>query len=136
MFKPVRVVATIIFLASIGLIFVGAFVIRSDVSAHITITPKIQAHATLKPVIISVGTCAASLLLLIEARFLKSTVILQVIRPREKCQKSGIKYKSDDGRLQEGHKEAGLASLQDDVPDSALPGSHHEEVQDPISAPM
>nr|VWO98672.1 Pre-mRNA-splicing factor CLF1 (crooked-neck-like protein 1) [Ganoderma boninense] len=30
MFKPVRVVATIIFLASIGLIFVGAFVIRSD----------------------------------------------------------------------------------------------------------
>ena len=32
MFKPVRVVATIIFLASIALIFVGAFVIRSDVS--------------------------------------------------------------------------------------------------------
>ncbi|PIL23857.1 hypothetical protein GSI_13608 [Ganoderma sinense ZZ0214-1] len=30
MFKPVRVVATILFLASIGLIFVGAFVIRSD----------------------------------------------------------------------------------------------------------
>lgn len=34
MFKPVRVVATILFLASIGLIFVGAFVIRNDVSMH------------------------------------------------------------------------------------------------------
>ena len=32
MFKPVRVVATIVFLASIGLVFVGAFVIKSDVS--------------------------------------------------------------------------------------------------------
>ncbi|EAU88360.1 hypothetical protein CC1G_05126 [Coprinopsis cinerea okayama7 len=31
MFKPVRVVATIIFLASIGLVFVGAFVIGSDI---------------------------------------------------------------------------------------------------------
>jgi len=31
MFKPVRVVATIIFLAAIGLVFVAAFVIRSDV---------------------------------------------------------------------------------------------------------
>ncbi|KAL4250445.1 Protein transport protein SFT2 [Abortiporus biennis] len=31
MFKPVRVVATIIFLASIGLVFVGAFVIKSDI---------------------------------------------------------------------------------------------------------
>jgi len=31
MFKPVRVVATLILLASIGLIFVGAFVIKSDV---------------------------------------------------------------------------------------------------------
>ncbi|RDX48269.1 SFT2-domain-containing protein [Polyporus arcularius HHB13444] len=30
MFKPIRVVATIIFLGSIGLIFVGAFVIRSN----------------------------------------------------------------------------------------------------------
>ena len=33
MFKPVRVVATIIFLASIVLVFLGAFVIDSDVSA-------------------------------------------------------------------------------------------------------
>jgi len=31
MFKPVRVVASIVFLASIGLIFVGAFVLRNDV---------------------------------------------------------------------------------------------------------
>jgi len=31
MFKPVRIVATIIFLACIGLVFVGAFVIKSDV---------------------------------------------------------------------------------------------------------
>ncbi|EIW60518.1 SFT2-domain-containing protein [Trametes versicolor FP-101664 SS1] len=31
MFKPVRVVATILFLGSIGLIFVGAFVIKSDI---------------------------------------------------------------------------------------------------------
>lgn len=33
MFKPVRVVATIVFLAMIGLIFVGAFVIKIDVSS-------------------------------------------------------------------------------------------------------
>lgn len=31
MFKPVRIVATIVFLASIGLVFVGAFVIKSDI---------------------------------------------------------------------------------------------------------
>jgi len=31
MFKPVRVIATIIFLGSIGLVFVGAFVIKSDI---------------------------------------------------------------------------------------------------------
>jgi len=31
MFKPVRVVATIVFIGSIGLIFVGAFVIKSGV---------------------------------------------------------------------------------------------------------
>jgi len=30
MFKPVRVVATIVFLASIGLVFVGAFVLDND----------------------------------------------------------------------------------------------------------
>jgi len=32
MFKPVRVVATIVFLISIGMVFVGAFVIRQGVS--------------------------------------------------------------------------------------------------------
>jgi len=31
MFKPVRVVATIVFLLSIGLVFVGAFVLRNEV---------------------------------------------------------------------------------------------------------
>ncbi|KAF8582070.1 SFT2-domain-containing protein [Ramaria rubella] len=31
MFKPVRVVATIVFLVSIGLVFVGAFVLRADI---------------------------------------------------------------------------------------------------------
>jgi len=31
MFKPVRVVATIVFLASIGLVFVGAFVLKNDI---------------------------------------------------------------------------------------------------------
>jgi len=32
MFKPVRIVATIVFLVMIGLIFVGAFVIKIEVS--------------------------------------------------------------------------------------------------------
>lgn len=32
MFAPVRVVATIVFLGSIGLVFVGAFVLNNDVS--------------------------------------------------------------------------------------------------------
>jgi len=31
MFKPVRIVATIVFLASIALVFVGAFVIKNDI---------------------------------------------------------------------------------------------------------
>ncbi|KAG5653261.1 hypothetical protein H0H81_001421 [Sphagnurus paluster] len=31
MFKPVRVVASIVFLASIGLVFVGAFVLRNEI---------------------------------------------------------------------------------------------------------
>ena len=39
MFKPVRIVATIVFLAMIGLIFVGAFVIKIDVSLRCTL-PK------------------------------------------------------------------------------------------------
>ncbi|KAH7912248.1 SFT2-domain-containing protein [Hygrophoropsis aurantiaca] len=31
MFKPVRIVATVIFLASIGLVFVGAFVLKNEI---------------------------------------------------------------------------------------------------------
>lgn len=31
MFKPVRVVATVVLIASIGLVFVGAFVLRNGV---------------------------------------------------------------------------------------------------------
>lgn len=33
MFKPIRVIATIVFLASIGLVFVGAFVLKNEVGA-------------------------------------------------------------------------------------------------------
>lgn len=48
MFKPVRVVATILFLGSIGLIFVGAFVIKSDVSIRVHCPhPLLSAHHTL-----------------------------------------------------------------------------------------
>lgn len=35
MFKPVRIVATIVFLASVGLVFVGAFVLGNEVCAHV-----------------------------------------------------------------------------------------------------
>lgn len=38
MFKPVRVVATIIFLGSIVLVFIGAFVINSDVRRRLCLT--------------------------------------------------------------------------------------------------
>ena len=31
MFKPVRIIATIVFLGSVALVFVGAFVIKNDV---------------------------------------------------------------------------------------------------------
>lgn len=48
MFKPVRVVATIIFLASIVLVFVGAFVIKIPVStykyASLQVTPLINVN--------------------------------------------------------------------------------------------
>lgn len=43
MFKPVRVVATIVFIASIIMVFVGAFVINSDVRF---VTPLIRATLT------------------------------------------------------------------------------------------
>ncbi|KAI0664943.1 hypothetical protein C8Q70DRAFT_940890 [Cubamyces menziesii] len=45
MFKPVRIVATIIFLASIALIFVGAFVIKIDVRAKRQLLLPICPHA-------------------------------------------------------------------------------------------
>lgn len=49
MFKPVRVVATILFLGSIGLIFVGAFVIKSDVSTYIHYHPPSSVLTTRHP---------------------------------------------------------------------------------------
>ena len=39
MFKPVRVVASIVFLASIAMIFVSAFVIKNDVRIHLLFLP-------------------------------------------------------------------------------------------------
>ncbi len=36
MFKPVRIVATIIFLGSIGLVLVGAFVLRNSVRISVS----------------------------------------------------------------------------------------------------
>ncbi|KAH9901252.1 SFT2-domain-containing protein [Cubamyces lactineus] len=45
MFKPVRIVATIFFLASIALIFVGAFVIRNDLVCIIFVIIEYLAYA-------------------------------------------------------------------------------------------
>ncbi|KAJ8455729.1 hypothetical protein ONZ51_g8842 [Trametes cubensis] len=45
MFKPVRIVATIIFLASIALIFVGAFVIKIDFLCIIFVIIEYLAYA-------------------------------------------------------------------------------------------
>jgi len=44
MFKPVRVVATIIFLASIGLVFVGAFVLKNDLLCIIFVIVEYLAY--------------------------------------------------------------------------------------------
>jgi len=44
MFKPVRVVATIVFIASIGLVFVGAFVIGSDLLCLIFVIIEFLAY--------------------------------------------------------------------------------------------
>jgi len=44
MFKPVRIVATLLLLASIGLIFVGAFVIRSDILCLIFVIVEYLAY--------------------------------------------------------------------------------------------
>jgi len=44
MFKPVRVVATIVFLASIGLVFVGAFVLRNGLLCLIFVIIEFLAY--------------------------------------------------------------------------------------------
>jgi len=44
MFKPVRVVASIVFLASIALVFVGAFVIKNDVICIIFVIVEYLAY--------------------------------------------------------------------------------------------
>jgi len=44
MFKPVRVVATIVFFASIGLVFVGAFVIGSEILCIIFVIVEFLAY--------------------------------------------------------------------------------------------
>jgi hypothetical protein len=44
MFKPVRVVATIVFLASIGLVFVGAFVLKNEVLCIIFVLVEYLAY--------------------------------------------------------------------------------------------
>ncbi|PCH38275.1 SFT2-domain-containing protein [Wolfiporia cocos MD-104 SS10] len=44
MFKPVRVVATVVFLLSIALVFVGAFVIRSDILCIIFVIIEFLAY--------------------------------------------------------------------------------------------
>ena len=48
MFKPVRIVATLVFLASIVLVFIGAFVINSDVRGSLHI-PLRDAYSRLCP---------------------------------------------------------------------------------------
>ena len=48
MFKPVRVVATIVFLAMIGLIFVGAFVIKIGVSPLFKSSQILGAYCALR----------------------------------------------------------------------------------------
>ncbi|KAF9072938.1 vesicle transport protein, partial [Rhodocollybia butyracea] len=45
MFKPVRIIATLVFLGSIGLVFVGAFVIRSDVLCIIFVIIEYLAYS-------------------------------------------------------------------------------------------
>jgi len=45
MFKPVRVVATIIFIASIGLVFVGAFVLRNGLLCLIFVIIEFLAYS-------------------------------------------------------------------------------------------
>ncbi|KAF8078120.1 Got1/Sft2-like family-domain-containing protein [Lyophyllum atratum] len=44
MFKPIRVVATIVFLASIGLVFVAAFVLKNDIVCLIFVIIEFLAY--------------------------------------------------------------------------------------------
>lgn len=63
MFKVVRVVATIIFLASIVLVFIGAFVIGSDVSGvHFVFCRLLELSHS---IIDSVHSCVSLLCLLV-----------------------------------------------------------------------
>lgn len=55
MFKPVRVIATVVFLASIALVFVGAFVIRNEVRpcpslVSLSHWPFDRSYASVRPV--------------------------------------------------------------------------------------
>lgn len=50
MFKPVRIIATIVFLGSIALVFVGAFVIKNDVRIFfVSHTPHVTHHPFTAP---------------------------------------------------------------------------------------
>lgn len=49
MFKPVRIIATIVFLGSIALVFVGAFVIKNDVRILVSHAPHVTHHPFTAP---------------------------------------------------------------------------------------
>ena len=49
MFKPVRIIATIVFLGSIALVFVGAFVIKNDVRIFVSHAPHVTHHPFTAP---------------------------------------------------------------------------------------
>lgn len=44
MFKPVRIIATVVFLGSVGLVFVGAFVLKNEVLCIIFVIIEYLAH--------------------------------------------------------------------------------------------
>jgi len=48
MFKPVRIVATIVFLVMIGMIFVGAFAIKIDVSSAYYLPIVLATHCAIR----------------------------------------------------------------------------------------
>lgn len=49
MFKPVRIIATIVFLGSIALVFVGAFVIKNDVRILVSHAPHVTHYPFTAP---------------------------------------------------------------------------------------